>query len=197
MPIKCRPLPTLSDSDIERFWQYVQRAADTECWLWTGNLYPDGYGQLKVFHRSIRASRVAYRLHYGIDPYPLFVLHHCDTPACCNGVHLFRGTNKQNMEDAQQKGRVVSGDRHHFRLRPETAPFGKRNGKYTHPESRSPGEKNGSAKLTEENVMEIRSMYRVGQLSQQQIADLFGINQTAVSAIISRKTWSHLPPPTD
>jgi len=39
------------------------------------------------------------------DPAPLFVLHKCDNPKCCRPAHLFLGTNKENSEDAQTKGR--------------------------------------------------------------------------------------------
>lgn len=44
-------------------------------------------------------------------------------------------------------------------------------------------------KLTAEQVLDIRA--RVGQ-TQREIADEFGVKQTAISKIIHRKSWKHI-----
>ncbi len=54
------------------------------------------------------------------------------------------------------------------------------------------GEDNSGAKLTAEDVMEIRRLRRETKLPQQEIADLFGIDRKNVSHIERRKTWAHL-----
>lgn len=41
----------------------------------------------------------------GEDDRRLFVLHHCDTPACYEVSHLWLGTNADNMADMKAKGR--------------------------------------------------------------------------------------------
>ncbi len=52
------------------------------------------------------------------------------------------------------------------------------------------GEANGGAKLTVEQVREIRSLrYR---LSQSEIGSLFGISQQQVGRILSGKKWSRI-----
>lgn len=51
------------------------------------------------------------------------------------------------------------------------------------------GEKNGRAKLTEDQVREIRRLYAEDKLSQTALGQLFGLHQTVVSNIIRRKLW--------
>lgn len=53
------------------------------------------------------------------------------------------------------------------------------------------GVKHPAAKLTERNVLEIREQYTQGR-SQYDIADEFGVSQTAVWAILRRRTWKHV-----
>jgi hypothetical protein len=54
------------------------------------------------------------------------------------------------------------------------------------------GANNGSAKLTEDKVREIRALYATGYHSQQSIADRFGVWQTVISAIIRKTKWGHI-----
>jgi transcriptional regulator with XRE-family HTH domain len=56
------------------------------------------------------------------------------------------------------------------------------------PES-SKGEKNGRAVLDWEKVRTIRQLYRQG-LTQQSIADNFGVKQVTISAIVRGKHWT-------
>lgn len=53
------------------------------------------------------------------------------------------------------------------------------------------GEKHPKAKLTEEQVLEIRSLF--GCYSQEKIARWYGVSQTLVSKIGKRDIWAHLP----
>ena len=118
-----KPLPELSEADVARFWKYVDKTPGQgpqgTCWLWTGAQHDDGYGTTKVKRRSLRSSRVAFRIQHGRDPYPDLVCHTCDTPLCCRGNHLFTGSDLDNMRDAKNKGRVASGDRQWQRAHPE------------------------------------------------------------------------------
>ncbi len=52
-----------------------------------------------------------------------------------------------------------------------------------------PGEKNGRAKITENDVHEVFRLRALG-LSQQKIADIIGIYQTGISSILLGKTWA-------
>ncbi len=54
------------------------------------------------------------------------------------------------------------------------------------------GEQNGRAKLTKENVLEIRRLASVTDFTSARIADRFGISQSHCSHIINKTFWSHI-----
>lgn len=59
------------------------------------------------------------------------------------------------------------------------------------------GEKQGCAKLTEQDVLLIRSVYNKElngyiRWNQRQLAKIFGVSQMAIWCIIKRKTWKHI-----
>jgi hypothetical protein len=91
----------------EEFWAWTERDS-TGCLLWTGaqrGRPPKLYGKWYDDGRTLVASRVAYLLHYGVDPGEQHVLHRCDTPLCCDGPHLFLGDHAVNAADRAAKGR--------------------------------------------------------------------------------------------
>lgn len=53
------------------------------------------------------------------------------------------------------------------------------------------GAKQGSSKLTDEAVLEIRRLYSEGA-KQYDLAEQFGVNQSSISDIVNRKKWTHL-----
>jgi len=59
------------------------------------------------------------------------------------------------------------------------------------------GADNNKTVLTDADVLAIRAAYVPGSTrgpgTMLQIAKRFGINRTTVSAIVTRKTWRHLP----
>ncbi len=55
----------------------------------------------------------------------------------------------------------------------------------------SRGESNHS-KLAEEQVLEIRRLYSLGNYSQKELAKMFGVGHTIVGNIILRKKWKHI-----
>lgn len=114
---KYRPMPPLTKELNERFWKKVQQAGEDECWFWAAAYGRGGYGQFTISGKHLKrdtpygAHRVAYFLHYGVDPKDLFVCHKCDNPKCCNPKHLFLGTNQENTQDRQRKGRFACGEK--------------------------------------------------------------------------------------
>lgn len=53
--------------------------------------------------------RRLYIRRHGPIPVGLNVCHSCDAPRCLVDAHHWLGTQKQNMEDAKQKGRMRTG----------------------------------------------------------------------------------------
>jgi hypothetical protein len=58
--------------------------------------------------------------------------------------------------------------------------------------SKGRGEKNNLAKLTDDDVREIRRLYKCGGYSQDAIAKKFNVVQTTVSMIVRCKGWKHV-----
>ena len=54
---------------------------------------------------SVRAHRIAFEQAWGITLKPgEVVMHTCDNPPCINPLHLQRGTQSKNVQDAKSKG---------------------------------------------------------------------------------------------
>ena len=157
---------------LERFWEKVNKT-EGGCWLWTGAISRNGYGnmgcKIDEKQRSVQAHRLSWFLHLGEIPTGLCVCHHCDTPSCVNPDHLFLGTMKDNMQDAQRKGRMSNSC---GQLR---------------------GEAHYRSKLTATNVVEIRTRYRPTIVTMPMLASEYGVSRSTIKAVVRRENWKHLP----
>lgn len=148
---------------MQRFWELVDRRGPDECWPWLGGIdLPDGYGYFAGFARlKVRAHRFAYELEVGKIGPGRLVLHSCDNPPCVNPAHLRLGSPADNIDDRRVRGRAPRGVNHH------------------------------SAKLTEDQVREIRRRWTGGE-KQTALAERFGITQSSISRIVRGQDWIHV-----
>lgn len=162
-----------------RFWALVNVIDDdTSCWEWQGGLWKkSGYGVLKLKTGSqwkrYKAHRVAYAIQHGTWPTYL-VCHTCDNPKCVRGSHLFDGTNADNLADMSAKGRSTKGTKRK-------------------PEAIRKGEAHHNNHFTEQDVIAIRAMDLSQPGAKAALAREHGVSRFAISAILNRTTWRHLP----
>lgn len=82
------------------------------CWGWSAAKDGAGYGIISNRNGSSfspeKAHRVSYEFVFGDIPLGMNICHKCDNPECTNPDHLFAGTQKDNMKDCSDKGRLSS-----------------------------------------------------------------------------------------
>lgn len=66
------------------------------CWQWQGWVGTDGYGELQINKKSVRAHRLFYEKHKGKIPEGLVIDHLCRNRACVNPSHMEPVTIKEN-----------------------------------------------------------------------------------------------------
>lgn len=176
----------------DRFEPKVDQTTTPDgCWTWTGATNSHGYGTIRrgpSRQETIGAHVAAWEIERGPVPPGMCVLHRCDNRPCVRVDHLFLGTKGENNADRDAKGRTARGDRSGRRLHPESW-IGVRMGPA--PEDVLRGERSGAAKLTDDDVREIRRL-RAVNVSGSVIARQFGISKQNVSSIGLRQTWKHV-----
>ena len=147
----------------ERFEAKFVKGKEDDCWNWLSTKLRTGYGRFLLDGRQQLAHRVAYQTYIGDIPDGICVCHRCDNPSCVNPFHLFLGTIADNVHDRNNKGRHVDNS----------------------------GEKHGKAKLTEENIVEIRARYANGERGAN-LAREFGVTRTNIGDVVHYRTWTKL-----
>lgn len=134
------------------------------CWYWTAGTNYEGRGRCYVKGYNFPAPRIAHEIFIGPIPDGLMVCHRCDNPGCLNPYHLFLGTAKDNSDDFFNKGRI----RH----------------------NQQKGQENKTSKLTNSQVLEIRSLKL--SMTITQIASKYGVCFGTIAQILNGTTWRHL-----
>lgn len=75
------------------------------CWIWTGRLSSQGYGQIRQKGKNIAAHRLVFERMVSPIPRGAVLRHSCDVRNCVNPAHLLPGTEKQNFDDMWSRGR--------------------------------------------------------------------------------------------
>jgi hypothetical protein len=105
--------PCLHRPVEEKFWFYVKKGDNGECWEWTGFRDKDGYGKLRTGKTNTAAHRISWQMHNRRVPKGKLVLHRCNNPSCVNPHHLYIGTQVHNMRDRKLAGNCPTGENHH------------------------------------------------------------------------------------
>ena len=142
-------------SGKERLAMHSRQSLDGDCLLWVGHLDIGGYGRVSYMGKDQAAHRVAWEIANGAPAGDLKVLHKCDVRNCINPKHLFLGTDADNVADKCAKGRQAKG------------------------------EKNGKAKLTNQEVMNIRGDNR----PSSHIAKDYGVSAETIRGIRRGRCW--------
>ena len=155
-----------------RFWSKVDKDVPNGCWLWTGCKTRAGYGQIRISYdvarsKAVYAHILSWEMVNGPVPKGMGICHSCDNPSCINPNHLFLGTQSDNINDSVEKGRF-------------NRPF---------------GEKHPKAKLTEKDVIEIKSALEnkyYGYL--RDLAEKYDVSRSTILSIHYHRNWKYLLP---
>jgi hypothetical protein len=139
------------------------------CWEWNGSRDRHGYGRMQCTVGNKIHVKFAHRLAYK-HFHPEWdetggVLHSCDNPSCWNPAHLRTGNQKDNVQDMICRGRAN--------------PTGAK------------GVRNSHAKLSEAQAYEAIGRFAEGE-TLRSLADRFGVTETNVRLLVTRKSWRHL-----
>lgn len=151
-----------SDVTWNQVFRHRIRIQD-DCWFWTG-YKPDDYGRVWYQQKHELCHRLSYKLIHGLVPKSLNVLHMCDHPTCVRLDHLWLGTQKDNNEDRDRKGRQVS----------------------------SKGELNGNSILTVELILKIRYKWSLGLYTHKMLSEEYNVSEATIRQIVLLKTWRHI-----
>ncbi len=137
----------------------------SQCLTWPFYRRKNGYGEIRTGGKMTGAHRLVCALAHGEPPSPKHeAAHSCGKghEGCVNPDHLRWATPFENANDRASHG---------------TIPF---------------GERAPSAKLTRDDVVEIRAL--AGSVSQRMIAARFGISHSNVCRIVRGRTWVNAIP---
>lgn len=145
---------------LSRIENMFMPVTESGCWIWMLALGRHGYGSIKHQGKMLKSHRVSWMVYRGAIPDGIKVLHTCDIRCCINPDHLFLGTQADNVADMIKKKRAANVD----------------------------GERNPNAKLTAEQVLEIRKCSG----THQSIGDRYGVGKSIIGYIKNRDNWRSL-----
>lgn len=156
----------------ERFWDKVDKNGPTPahapelgpCWLWLGHLTGGGYAQFSVGQKQFPAHKFSWMMAHGPVKDGKLIRHRCDVRHCVNPAHLIPGSQLENMRDMISRGRA----------RP------------------SRGEKNGGAKLTNDQAVSIKKEYQLTSATQTDLGKRYGVSRRAIGMIVLGQRWKHV-----
>ena len=154
------------------FWSRVTIHGPDDCWEWQGSTNSSGYGTLSWHGTATVAHRLAYYLEHGgielrtgkRESRPqnknAFILHSCDNRKCCNPAHLSLGSYSENQRQAYARNR---------RHQPQSG--------------------HANAKLTKNQVQEIRRNYKTKNYTHVSYAKKFNVSPRVIASVAKRESY--------
>lgn len=145
---------------------FIENSLNTGgCWNWLLAKNDRGRARVSLGNKNRMAARVAYVIFKRRPIGNLQVCHSCDNLLCVNPEHLWLGTQKDNIADMYRKGRNNS-----VSVQGEDSPL---------------------SKLTDEKVIEMRSLFVLGW-KQSWLAKRYSVHPSVVSLVVRRLMWKHI-----
>jgi len=150
--------------ELAWYWDRVALPDANGCMLWLGSKSLGGYGRLIINKKPIMAHRVALLYAEGppADPERCEAAHSCRNTHCVAPLHLRWATHAENMGDKLRDGTHQMGERNH------------------------------QAKLTDAQVIEIRTLFAGGGITKAELARKYEVAPSRIWLIVNGLQWSHL-----
>lgn len=161
-PLAYKAKDDLKNAIREFYFERVRKCDTDKCLIWPFSKTKAGYPMARIVGAPYRWIHQS-ACHVRNGPRPSRdkdAAHSCGNPSCCNPRHLRWASRKENMSDQFQHGTISSGSR------------------------------NGQAKLTEADVIEIRWLAHVA--TQRKIAQSFNVSFQTVSRIVRGELWKNV-----
>lgn len=127
---------------------------------------PTGHLHIDLYRNGTRRHFLVHRLvltaFVGLCPEGKECCHNDGDPANNTLPNLRWDTHKNNKADQIKHGRATTGER------------------------------NGIAKLTREQVLEIRARFASGGILQRELGREYGVDQAVISEIVNRHSWQNI-----
>lgn len=121
---------------------------------------PGGYGTMRVNGIKRSVHRLAYLAANNLTEADIegkVIMHKCDNRKCINPEHLTAGTQADNVQDRDSKGRTAS----------------------------MKGESNPGAKLTDRQIAEMRSKWKTGKYSIADLVAEYDTSRSGIGNILT------------
>lgn len=147
----------------EEVFRLQYSEVNSGCYEWIGKLFPNGYGCFYYKGQYLLAHRVSVEWACDRAIGEVIICHSCDNRKCVNPNHLILADQKFNINDMISKGR----------------------GNWLK------GSENGKAKLSEQDVTEIKRLRYDDGWFIKDIAKLFSVSEKQISVVSRGLQWSH------